>query len=138
MAEEKVDAEVLKKLEEEMRDKMLTMQKMLNDLQQQALTSPEEQIKKMTEVKGAKEVAVAIREMQGKMKEKKEVVENTLKDIQKELDSLKGLKEKVQKEDVTGTIKSVALSLRDKKGVLEKAVKELEGLKDEYNKKFFG
>lgn len=138
MAEEKVDAEVLKKLEEEMRNKMTTMQKMLKDLQEQILTSPEEQLKKMAGVKGATDVAAAVREMQDKIKEKKEVVESTFKDIQKELDSLKGLKEKMQKEDVTEALKSIAVSMRDKKGALENAVKELEGLKTDYTKKFFG
>ena len=138
MVEEKVDAEVLQKLEEEMKNKMAVMQKMLKEIQVESVKSPEELMKKIGNVKDVKVVAEAVREMQDRINEKKEVVESNLKDIQEELDSLKGLKEKIQKEDVTDALKSTAVSIRDKKEALEKAVKELEGLRDEYNRKFFG
>ena len=137
MAEEKIDAEVLQKLEEEIRNKVTAMQKMLKDLQEQVLTLPEEQLKKMGDVKDVKVVAEAVKEMQDKIKEKKVVVETALGDIQKELESLKVIKEKVQEKDVTDELKSIAVSMRDKKQTLEKAVKELEALRGEYNKKFF-
>jgi len=137
MAEEKIDAEVLQKLEEEIRNKVTAMQKMLKDLQEQVLTLPEEQLKKMGDVKDVKVVAEAVKEMQDKIKEKKVVVETALGDIQKELKSLKAIKEKVQEKDVTDELKSIAVSMRDKKQTLEKAVKELEALRGEYNKKFF-
>ncbi len=137
MAEEKIDAEVLQKLEEEIRNKVTAMQKMLKDLQEQVLTLPEEQLKKMGDVKDVKVVAEAVKEMQDKIKEKKVVVETALGDIQKELESLKAIKEKVQEKDVTDELKSIALGMRDKKQTLEKAVKELEALRGEYNKKFF-
>ncbi len=137
MAEEKIDAEVLQKLEEEIRNKVTAMQKMLKDLQEQVLTLPEEQLKKMGDVKDVKLVAEAVKEMQDKIKEKKVVVETALGDIQKELESLKAIKEKVQEKDVTDELKSIALGMRDKKQTLEKAVKELEALRGEYNKKFF-
>ena len=137
MAEEKIDAEVLQKLEEEIRNKVTAMQKMLKDLQEQVLTLPEEQLKKMGDVKDVKVVAEAVKEMQDKIKEKKVVVETALGDIQKELESLKAIKEKVQEKDVTDELKSIAVSMRDKKQTLEKAVKELEALRGEYNKKFF-
>ena len=138
MAEEKIDAEVLQKLEEEIRNKVTAMQKMLKDLQEQVLTLPEEQLKKMGDVKDVKVVAEAVKEMQDKIKEKKVVVETALTDIQKELESLKTIKEKVKEEDVSGELKSVAVRMRDEKETLEKAVKELEALKGEYNKRFFG
>jgi len=138
MAEEKIDAEVLKKLEEDIRNRMATMQKMLKDLQEQVLTLPEEQLKKMGDVKDVKVVAEAVKEMQDKIKEKKVVVETALTDIQKELESLKTIKEKVKEEDVSGELRSVAVRMRDEKETLEKAVKELEALKGEYNKRFFG
>ncbi len=137
MAEGKIDAEVLQKLEEEIRNKVTAMQKMLKDLQEQVLTLPEEQLKKMGDVKDVKVVAEAVKEMQDKIKEKKVVVETALGDIQKELESLKAIKEKVQEKDVTDELKSIALGMRDKKQTLEKAVKELEALRGEYNKKFF-
>ena len=137
MAEEKIDAEVLQKLEQDIRNKMATVQKMLKDLQEQVLTLPEEQLKKMGDVKDVKVVAEAVKEMQDKVKEKKVVVETALGDIQKELESLKVIKEKVQEKDVTDELKSIAVRMRDKKQTLEKAVKELEALRGEYNKKFF-
>ena len=138
MAEEKIDAEVLQKLEEDIRNKMTTMQNTLKDLQEQVLTLPEEQLKKMGDVKDVKAVAEAAKEMQDKIKEKKAVVETALKDIQKELESLKGIKEKVKEKDVTDELKPIGVSMRDKKETLEKAVKELEEVRDEYNRKFFG
>ena len=138
MAEEKIDAEVLQKLEEDITNKMATMQKMLKDLQTDSAKSPEELMKKMGDVEDVKVVAEALKEMQDKIKEKRVVAETALNDIQKELESLKTVKEKVKEEDVTGELKSIAVSMRDKKGILEKAVKELEEVKDEYNKRFFG
>jgi len=84
-----------------------------------------------------KVVADAVKEMQDKIKEKKVVAETALGDIQKELESLKAIKEKVKEKDVTDELKSITVSMRDKKEILEKVVKELEALRDEYNKKFF-
>ena len=138
MAEEKVDAEVLQKLEEEMRPRIAQMEKMLKELQTESAKSPEELMEKVGDVKDAKIVAEAVKEMQGKVKEKRVVVETALKDIQKDLESLKEIKEKVKEEDVTGELKSISVSMRDKKEFLEKAVRELEGLKEEYTKKFLG
>lgn len=137
MPEEKVDSEALNKLEKELRSKMTQMQKMLGDLQKQVLKSPEEQLKKMGEVEGATGVARVVGEMQGKIEEKRKVTETTIKDLQKEVESLKSFKEKAQGKDVTNALKSIALSMRDKKESLEKTIKELEELKDEYTKKFF-
>jgi len=90
----------------------------------------------MGEIEGAVDVAEAVGEMQGKIGEKRKVVETTLKDLQKGIESLKSLKEKAKEEDVADVLKSIAVSMRDKKESLEKAVKELEGLKDGYTKKF--
>ncbi len=137
MAEEKIDVEVLQKLEEEIRNKMVTMQKMFGDLQAESAISPEELLKKMGDVEDVKVVADAVKEMQDKIKEKKVVAETALGDIQKELESLKAIKEKVKEKDVTDELKSITVSMRDKKEILEKVVKELEALRDEYNKKFF-
>ena len=137
MPEEKVDSEVLNKLEKELRSKMTQMQKMLGDLQKQVLKSPEKQLKKMGEVEGATDVARVVGEMQGKIEEKRKVAETTIKDLQKEVESLKSFKEKAEGKDVTNALKSIALSMRDKKESLEKTIKELEELKDEYTKKFF-
>lgn len=138
MAEEKINFEVLRKLEEETRNKIATMQKVFKDLQAEPAKSPEELMKKIGDVKDVKIVAGAVKEMQDKIKEKTKVIEVTLKDIQKELDSLKSLKKKAQKEDVIEASKSIAASIRNKKELVEKAVKGLEGLKEEYTKKFFG
>ena len=137
MPEEKIDSEVLNKLEEDLRSKMTQIQKMLKDLQEQVLKSPEEQLKKMGEIEGAIDVAKAVGEMQGKIEEKRKVAETMVKDLQREVDSLKSLKEKAEEEDVTDALKSIALSMRDKKESLEKIIKELEEVKGEYTKKFF-
>jgi len=137
MAEEKIDVEVLQKLEEEIRNKMATMQKMLGDLQAESAISPEELLKKMGDVEDVKVLADAVKEMQDKIKEKKVVAETALGDIQKELESLKAIKEKVKEKDVTDELKSIAVSMRDKKEILEKTVEELEALRGEYNKRFF-
>ncbi|MFQ6067278.1 MAG: hypothetical protein ACE5K3_08380 [bacterium] len=137
MPKEKINAEVLNKLEEDLRSKMIQIQKMLKDLQEQVLKSPEEQLKKISEVKGAADVAKAVGEMQREIEEKRKVVETTLKDLQREVDSLKSLKEKAEEEDVTDALKSIALSMRDKKQSLEKIIQELEELKGEYTKRFF-
>lgn len=138
MVEEKIDAEVLKKLEEDLRSKMETMQKMLKDLQAESAKSPEELMKKMGEVKDVKIVAEAIKEMQDRIKEKRIAVETTLKDVQKDIESLRGIKERVKEEEVTSELKSIVVSMRGKKETLGKAVKELEELREEYTKKFFG
>ena len=137
MPEEKIDSQALDKLGEELRSKTAQMQKMLGDLQKQVLKSPEEELKKMRGIEGATDVAKAVGEMQKKMEEKRKVAETTIKDLQKEVESLKSLKEKAQGKDVTNVLKSIALSMRDKKESLEKVIKELEGLKGEYTKKFF-
>jgi len=137
MPEEKIDSEAMNKLEEDLRSKMAQMQKMLKDLQEQVLKPPEEQLKKMGEIEGAADVAKVVGQMQGRVEEKRKVAETTIKDLQKEIESLESLKEKVEEEDVTDALKSIAVSMRDKKESLEKVIKELEGLKDEYTKKFF-
>ena len=54
------------------------------------------------------------------------------------MEQLRVLKEQAQKEDVTEEVKSLLLKIRERKGSLEKAVEELQELKTEYTKKFFG
>lgn len=138
MPEGKAEAEVLKKLEEDMKNKMAEMQKILGELQAESAKSPEELMKKAGEAKDVKVVADAVKEMQQEVGQKREVVEAALKEIQAQMEQLRALKERAQKEDVTEEVKSLLLKISDKKGSLEKAIGELQELKTKYTKKFFG
>lgn len=134
-----VHVDAVQKLEEEMRKKMDELQNIQKELQAESAKPPEELMKKMRGLKDIKAVGEAVREMQDKISEKRTAGEAALKDILKEVESLKGMKEKAKKEeDVTEELKAVAVRMLDKKGVLEKAVRELEELRERYSKKFLG
>ncbi|NQS88710.1 hypothetical protein HQ584_02835 [Patescibacteria group bacterium] len=138
MPEGKAEAEVLKKLEEDMKVKTKEIQEILEKLQAESMKSPEELMKKVGDAKDVKVVADAVKEMQQKVGEKRQIVEALLKEIQAQMEQLRTLKEQAQKEDVTEKVKSLLLEVRDKKASLEKAIGELQELKAEYTKKFFG
>lgn len=134
-----VDVDAVQKLEEEMRKKMDELQNIQKELQAESAKPPEELMKKMGGLKDIKAVGEAVREMQDKIREKRTAGEAALKDILKEVESLKGMKEKTKREeDVSEELKAVAVRMLDKKGVLEKAVRELEELRERYSKKFLG
>ena len=138
MPEGKAEAEVLKKLEEDMKVKTKEIQEILEKLQAESAKSPEELMKKVGDAKDVKVVADAVKEMQQKVGEKRQIVEALLKEIQAQMEQLRTLKEQAQKEDVTEKVKSLLLKIRDKKASLEKAIGELQEIKAEYTKKFFG
>ena len=138
MPEGKSEAEVLKKLEEDMKEKTKQIQEILGKLQADTAKSPEELIKKAGDAKDVKVAADAIKQMQQEVGEKRQTVETALKEIQAQMEQLRVLKEQAQKEDVTEEVKSLLLKIRERKGSLEKAVEELQELKTEYTKKFFG
>ena len=138
MPEGKAEAEVLKKLEEDMKVKTKEIQEILGKLQAESMKSPEELMKKVGDAKDVKVVADAVKEMQQKVDEKRQIVEASLKEIQAQMEQLRTLKEQAQKEDVTEKVKTLLLEVRDKKASLEKAIGELQELKAEYTKKFFG
>ena len=137
MAEEKIDFEVLKNLEEDMKGKIAEIAEVAKKLQEQSMKLPEE-LKKIGDIKGVKMVADAVKELEEEAKEKKEKIETALRDIQKNMGSLKGLKEKAKTEDVTKEVKSILAIINEKKRYLKEAIKDIEVLKDKYTKKFFG
>ena len=139
MSEEgKAEAEVLKKLEDDMKEKTKQIQEILGKLQADTAKSPEELIKKAGDAKDVKVAADSIKQMQQEVGEKRQTVETSLKEIQAQMKQLRALREQAQKEDVTEKVKSLLLKIRERKGSLEKAVEELQKLKTEYTKKFFG
>lgn len=139
MSEEgKAEAEVLKKLEDDMKEKTKQIQEILGKLQADTAKSPEELIKKAGDAKDVKVAADSIKQMQQEVGEKRQTVETSLKEIQAQMKQLRALREQAQKEDVTEKVKSLLLKIRERKGSLEKAVEELQELKTEYTKKFFG
>jgi len=138
MPEEKAEAEVLKKLEEDMRERTKQIQEILGKLQAESEKSPEELVKKVGDAKDVKVVADAVKEMQQEVGEKRQLVETVLKNIQKDMESLRALKGKSQKEDVTEEVKSLLIKIRDRKIYLEKMINEAEELKTKYTKKFLG
>lgn len=137
MVEEKIDAEVLKNLEEDMNGKIAEIAEVAKKLREQSMKLPEE-LKKIGDIKGLKMVADVIKELEEEAKEKKEKIETVLRDIQKNMGSLKGLKEKVKTEDITEEVKSILAIINEKQGYLKEVIKDIEVLKDKYTKKFFG
>lgn len=137
MAEEKIDFEVLKNLEEDMKGKIAEIAEVAKKLQEQSMKLPEE-LKKIGDIKGVKMVADAVKELEEEAKEKKEKIETALRDIQKNMGSLKGLKEKAKIEDITEEVKSILAIINEKQKYLKEAIKDIEVLKDKYTKKFFG
>ena len=137
MAEGKVATEVLKNLEEEMQGKMAEIAEVGKKLQEQSMKLPEE-IKKIGDVKGVKMVADAVKELEEEAKGEKEGIETALKDIQKNMESLKGLKEKAKTENITEEVKSILATINEKQKSLKGSIKDIEALKDKYTKKFFG
>ncbi|MFZ6016844.1 MAG: hypothetical protein ACOYU0_04365 [Nitrospirota bacterium] len=136
MPKEKPEAEVLKELEVEMKNKMAEMQKILDELQAESAKSPQEWMKKVGEATDVRVVADAVKQMQQEVGEKRQSVEAVLKEIQAQMEQLRVLREQAQKEDVTAEIKSLLLKVREKKESLEKAIKDIEELKAKYTKKF--
>ena len=77
MAEEKIDAEVLNNLEEDMKGKIAEIAEVAKKLQEQSIKLPEE-LKKIGDIKGVKMVADAVKGLEEEAKGKKEKRQNWL------------------------------------------------------------
>jgi len=125
--------EDVEKLEEELKKKKGEMGLLLKELRERAEGKEVE----AAATEGIEEKMRMLKEMQTEILEKKTGLEKALKEVQEVAVAIKELKGKPE-ETIKEEIKPIQERASEKKEELEKVTREMESIKEKYEKKFSG